>query len=295
MKRFNRLLFLALTLIFLCSCEKTSDHIAVCDLDTNDIKETLYVGMLQSDFFTVMGYPPKYAPLTDIDVSYVIEANRHYRWALTDGNILDIMMEINDGAFCGTSTDAFHVSEIKVSSPSGKEIYRQLCRTLDISALPPNFSLCDAKDSGLAVHENGHVTSGKDTFSYFLSQTEKGEPCTIYIGNYYTLLDPSHYDPDYYESIKDDYPVLYISELTFDGKHYIHTQYDNGKKIVQTYAYLVPSYKPANPSRPNDTEGSTLVYMLSDDPNGSFNDWMRAIASSSVINNFKRSWPIYSE
>ena len=109
------------------------------------------------------------------------------------------------------------------------------------------------------------------------------------------MLDPSRYDPDYYESIKDDYPVLYISELAFDGKHYIHTQYDNGRKIVQTYAYLVLSYKPADVKNPLDPEGGTPVYMLSDDPDGSYYDWMRAITSSSVISNFKRSWPIYSE
>ncbi|MBQ8496156.1 MAG: hypothetical protein IJ489_01710 [Clostridia bacterium] len=295
MKRFNRLIFLVLALLFLVSCDKTPNHSAICDFNTNDIGETLYVGMRRSELFTAMGYPPEYNPLIDVDVSYVIEKNSHYRWILTDGNILDIMMEINDDSFCGTSIDAFHVSEIKISSPSGNEVYKQLCRPLDISALPQNFSLSDAKDCGIAVHENGHVTAGQETFAYFLEQTEKGKPCTIYIGNYYTLLAPSHYDPDYYESIKDDYPVLYISELTFDGKHYIHTQYDNGKKIVQTYAYLVPSYKPADAKKPNDSERSTLVYMLSDDPNGSFNDWMRAITSSSIVSNFKRTFPIYSE
>lgn len=295
MKLFKTIFIVSLLTLFLVSCEENPNHSAVCDLGTNDAKENLYVGMSQSELFTVMGYPPEYDPLTDKDTSYIIEKNCHYRWTLTDGNILDIMMKINDGSFCGTNIDAFHVSEIRISDLSGNERYQQLCRPLDFQNLPEHFDLSKAKDSGLVVHENGHVTSGQDSFAYFLAETEKGNPATVFFADYYTLLDPSHYDPNYYEEIKDDYPKLFISELTFDGEKYHHIQYENGKKIVATYAYLVRSYKPADPRKPNDTEGSTLVYMLSDAPDASFNDWIRATASSSVFGDFKRCWPIYSE
>ncbi|MBQ7309732.1 MAG: hypothetical protein IJW87_06085 [Clostridia bacterium] len=293
MKRFKCLILLALSLLLLVSCEEKPKHITSCELSTGDVKENLYVGMSQSELLTAMGYSAQYGLLTNKDISSNMVT--HYRWALTDGNILDMITKINDEAFGGINTDAFHVSEIKITTPSGDEVYRQLCRPLDLQNLPDGFWLSQAKDSGLVVHENGHVTAGQDSFSYFLEQTEKGIPDTVFLANYYTLLDPSNYDPSYYEEIKGDYPKLFISALTFDGEKYQHIQYENGEKIVATYAYLVQSYKPANPRRPHDTEGSTLVYMLSDAPDGSYYDWLVATTSSSVLIDRKRCWPIYTE
>jgi hypothetical protein len=34
----------------------------------------------------------------------------------------------------------------------------------------------------------------------------------------YTLGDPSQYSKEYYAEIRDDYPVLYIMELSYDGE-----------------------------------------------------------------------------
>lgn len=293
MKLFKTTLIVSLLALILVSCEKNPNHTTICDLSMVDVEETLYVGMLHSELLSAMGYPSEYDPLIDVDTSYVVEKNHHYRWTLTDGNTLDIMMKIGDDSFCGTSMDAFHVSEIRVSSPSGDEVYKQLCRPLDLQNLPEGFWLSQAKDSGLVVHENGHVTSGEDSFAYFLAETEKGKPATVYLADYYTLLDPSHYDPDYYESIKDDYPMLFISELTFDGERYHHIQYENGKKLDAVYRCLNLSYQYKNPTEPNDTE-ITLVYMLADDPETSHSDWFHGIVSSQ-IGDFVHAWPIYKE
>ena len=50
------------------------------------------------------------------------------------------------------------------------------------------------------------IASGQEAWEDFLKAASSGEAASVRLVNCYTLDDLHRYDPDYYESIKDDYP-----------------------------------------------------------------------------------------
>ena len=53
------------------------------------------------------------------------------------------------------------------------------------------------------------------------------------------LGEPSRYSPEYYESVKDTYPVLYIQDPDFDGDAYTFSSMEDGEPWTAAYRYLV--------------------------------------------------------
>ncbi len=109
---------------------------------------------------------------------------------------------------------------------------------IPLGSLPENYSLDDAKKAGVIIHENGDITYGQKIWDEFLRETEKGNAASVRIGNYYTLRDKSHYDEQYYEQIKNDYPKFYVFDLFYDGEKYTVTEYEDGKEITASFKYL---------------------------------------------------------
>ncbi len=134
---------------------------------------------------------------------------------------------------------------------------------MSLEEIPENYSLEQAKADGCVVHEELDVTSGKDIFEAFYEKTEAGKKADVRLAFYYTLGDPSGYDPDYYESIKDDYPVLYVQDLTFDGEKYTLRWYEDGKEIVESYDYLMKYNEPK--LSPYAVYDSSEEYILTND------------------------------
>lgn len=108
-----------------------------------------------------------------------------------------------------------------------------------LEELPDDYSLEQAKADGYVVMEDNDVTSGQDVFAEFVSTTSKGEAASVRIVNYYTLGDPANYDEEFYESIKDDYPKMFVHDLVFDGLSYTIRWYEEGEEIVKNYRYLM--------------------------------------------------------
>lgn len=108
-----------------------------------------------------------------------------------------------------------------------------------LEELPADYSLEQAKTDGCVTHENGDVSQGKEVFEAFYNTTKSGKTDAVRLAFYYTLDDPSRYDPDYYESIKEDYPILFIQDLSFDGKEYSIRWYEDGEEIIETYSFLM--------------------------------------------------------
>ena len=102
-----------------------------------------------------------------------------------------------------------------------------------------DYTLQQAKDDALVVHEDGSITSGQSTWDEFVSNTERGIPTIVWIAFYYTL-DNQNIAPELYEEIKDDYPVLYIQKLTYDGEKYtLYYVEDEGEsEYVYNYKHL---------------------------------------------------------
>lgn len=97
--------------------------------------------------------------------------------------------------------------------------------TLFNTAMSADDALAAAKRARVVVMESVCVTSGREVWNEFYTKTEKGEPASVLIAQYYTL-DPERVDPELYEKEKDDYPVLYFSLLTYNGESYAITVKD---------------------------------------------------------------------
>ncbi|MBO5111459.1 MAG: hypothetical protein J6D21_12185 [Clostridia bacterium] len=87
------------------------------------------------------------------------------------------------------------------------------------------------------------LISGGELWDAFYEKTRRGEPAEVLLARYYTI-DPANYGEEYYEEIKHNYPVLYVSYLVYDGETYT-LQVRNSTRIYldseDTYPYLVHS------------------------------------------------------
>ena len=107
-----------------------------------------------------------------------------------------------------------------------------------LEELPADYSLEQAREDGCVVHEDVDIASGHEAWEDFLKASSSGKAAAVRLVNYYTLDDPSRYDPDYYESIKDDYPLLFVSGLSFDGKAYTVSGLEDSERWEKTYSHL---------------------------------------------------------
>ena len=144
--------------------------------------------------------------------------------------------------------------------------------------LSADYSLKDAKKSGCVVHEDGDITTGQEIWDEFLEKVENKEPANVRLAYYYTL-DEETCDPEYYESVKDDYPVLYIKDLTYDGENYTVRFFEEGEEYSRSYKYMKKFI--------DKPESDTAVYsvavryfLLNDKSIESFDEIMRSLYSS---------------
>jgi hypothetical protein len=104
--------------------------------------------------------------------------------------------------------------------------------------IPLDYSLDSAKSDNLVVYENGNITAGQSVWDAFIENAENRKPSVVRLGFYYTLDDPSRYSPEHYEEIKDDYPVLFIMDLSFDGTTYTLYSIEDGVEYSIQFRYL---------------------------------------------------------
>ena len=102
------------------------------------------------------------------------------------------------------------------------------------SEIPEDYSLENAKKDNLVVFEDGDITSGQTVWDEFIEITEQGKSYAVRLAFYYTFT-PAY---DQYEEIKDDYPLLVIQDLTFDGKIYTLYYVVGEKEYRFNYKYL---------------------------------------------------------
>ncbi len=126
--------------------------------------------------------------------------------------------------------------------------------------LPEGYTLEEAKKDNCVVKENGDITSGKEVWESFLKKTENNEPASVRIFSYHTLGDKERYGEEYYESIKNDYPKMYILDLEFDGEKYIWKDYSDEEPRISEYKYLI-RYEENDPPE-SATFESAVYYIL---------------------------------
>lgn len=142
------------------------------------------------------------------------------------------------------------ISAILISGCNGKND----TQIIPLENLPKDYSLTDAKNDGCVVFENGDITFGRDIWNGFVADTRSNGFCSVRYCNYYTIEDPSRYSTEYYEEVKDDYPKMYVHDLTYDGETYTARWFEDGTETVREYKYLM---------KYEDTpESSTATYSL---------------------------------
>ena len=109
---------------------------------------------------------------------------------------------------------------------------------LPLEEIPEAYTLEDAEEDGCVIFTDGDISSGQTAWDEFCEMAYSGKSDGIRLVFYYTLGDPSRYDSEYYESIKDDYPKMYIQDLSFDGEEYTLRWFEESE-IVKTYRYLM--------------------------------------------------------
>lgn len=147
-----------------------------------------------------------------------------------------------------------------------------------LSKLPDNYNLADAKSDNCVVFEDSDITYGQSSWDNFITATDNDKSSTVRLAFYYTIGNPSQYSEEYYEEIKDDYPVLFIKDLSFDGKKYIIEGVEDGKLISKEYKYLV-KYE----GRPNSATAifsEYTYYVLVDDNTVTWDDIEHGMYSS---------------
>lgn len=147
-----------------------------------------------------------------------------------------------------------------------------------LEELPADYSLEQAREDGCVVHEDGDIASGQEAWEDFLKASSAGKAAAVRLVDYYTLDDPSRYDPDYYESIKDDYPLLYVSDLTFDGKAYTVSSLEDEERLERTFSCL--KYFEAEAETPGAAYDSYIRYVLVNDDAVTWEQLMHGVHSS---------------
>ncbi len=146
--------------------------------------------------------------------------------------------------------------------------------------IPDNYSLKDAKADKCVVFENSDITSGKSIWDSFVKTTSEGKVSAVRLGYYYTLDDPSRYSKEYYDEIKDDYPVLYMQDLSFDGNKYFIEFIEDGQLRSKEYSYLM-KYD-GKPKSPSATFAEYTFYVLVDDNTVTWDEIERGMLSSKL-------------
>lgn len=149
-----------------------------------------------------------------------------------------------------------------------------------LEELPDTYNLEQAKSDGCVVEEDGDITQGAEEMEAFWKNTKAGQKGTLRLVSYYTLGDASQYDPDYYESIKDDYPLLFVTDLSFDGSEYTIRHFEDGDEFTKSYSYLMKYEGKAE--HPFSTYKSYIRYVLTNDDDLTWEDLWNGMISSQL-------------
>lgn len=149
----------------------------------------------------------------------------------------------------------------------------------DLKTLTNNYSLEQAKVDGCLVMEDGDVTSGKRVFDDFLEKTSQDKDAKIRVVEYYTL-DKSSISEEIYEKEKDNYPVMFITDVVYENGEFKTYSYANNDEELfeKTYKYMIKDEFSANPEAIFTT---STYYLLVNDKSITYDEIMKSLLSSS--------------
>ncbi|MGN0517619.1 MAG: hypothetical protein ACI4II_02715 [Acutalibacteraceae bacterium] len=101
-------------------------------------------------------------------------------------------------------------------------------------------ALAVCKQNQVVVFEDGKCTYGKDVWNSFYQCVEQGKPSSVICGHYYTL-DKDMVSYSLYRQEKDNYPMLYLYLVEYDGNIFNFTCRLSSEKDIEqkeSYKYL---------------------------------------------------------
>lgn len=220
-----------------------------------------------------------YLYLTIDGATYRYERQTTDTESVEAGELIDTLYE-NTG-FETYSYDVYSVAGcddlsmvLAVNTQHGGGVYRYSpSKRCDDSALQ------EAKAAGYVVMEDGDVTSGQESWRNFYETTWQGKRASITVAHYHTL-DPDGCTAQYYEAYKEDYPCLFLLDLTYDGEKYTLSWNEYGTQYVRTYEYLMRyvtnNYSVTSSALPENT----LRYVLTHDNKVTWEDLINGLYSS---------------
>ena len=142
-----------------------------------------------------------------------------------------------------------------------------------------DYTLEDARIDGCVCFDNGDITEGQKIWDDFVGATNTQEEAIVRLAFYYSL-DEEQCDPEYYESVKDEYPMLYIQELTYKDDSYTIRWFEEGEEIKKTYKYLM-KYE-GQPESETALYESYLRYVLTNDNTVTWEQIWKGLISSQL-------------
>ena len=138
-----------------------------------------------------------------------------------------------------------------------------------------------AKESGCIVMEDGYGTWGAKQWKEFYETTKSGKSGSVKLADYWTL-DPDRCTETYYEAYKEDYPLMYVFDLVYDGKTFTLSWTEQGVFYQRQYKYLmkyedtIPLYLSAK------TPQAVTRYVLTNDNTVTWDEIIQGLASSQL-------------
>lgn len=146
-----------------------------------------------------------------------------------------------------------------------------------LEELPADYGIEQAEADGCVVHEDGDISAGRELWEAFVSDTAAGKEAGVRLYDYYTL-DPERCTPEYYEQEKDNYPHVFVSDLSFDGEKFSLRWIEDGQEYVREYEYML-RYEDEAESE-TALYSSCVRYVLTHDETVTWQDIFHGMVSS---------------
>lgn len=147
--------------------------------------------------------------------------------------------------------------------------------------LPKNYSLDQAKTDNCVVIEDSALTSGQEAWGAFEKAAGAGKTAFVRLYQQFALGGPSGYDPEYYESIKDDYPLMFVRNLSYDGERFAVVRYKDVQRLDSSHS-LLRRFEEESRSNAEDYD-AYVFYVLTDDAEITYDQLWAPLDSSQCL------------
>lgn len=138
------------------------------------------------------------------------------------------------------------------------------------------YTVEDAENDGCVIMKDGDVSAGRDIWQSFCNKSQKGESSCVRLVHYHEL-DKDRVAAEYYEKIKDEYPVMYVFDLVYDGEDYGVRYFNDGEERVESFKHLL---RYEGEFAPGMNQKTYLRYVLTNDDTITWSDIENSMVSS---------------